>query len=348
MVFVHNSFLDSKHGKIGCTGCHGGDDTAREMKQAHATMVAAPSDGNAPICGSCHGDIAEQHGGSLHKSMKGYYHLIEKRLGRDISTDSELVAHFNAECGKCHASCGQCHVSRPVSVQGGFVRGHNFVTPPDNKENCTACHGSRVGAEFYGENEGIGADVHWIPNLKRCEFCHDAAAIHGSSSGANTRYEDQDLVRCESCHAASEHSNGYHAQHWGELACQVCHSQPYKNCNSCHTGGAGITGSSYITFKIAKNPDHSGLRSYKYAVVRHIPITRDTYASWGLPDLPNFDSEPTWKYASPHNIKRWTAQTDTTGGGACFDKCHKSKYYLTMQDLAPGEIEANRAYVLER
>jgi len=348
MVNVRPSFLDSKHGKIGCTGCHGGDATASEMEKAHTAMVAAPSDGENLICGTCHGDIAADHSGSLHKTMKGYYHLIEKRLGRDISTDSELVDHFNQECGKCHASCGQCHVSRPVSVQGGFVQGHNFFTPPDNKENCTACHGSRVGAEFYGENEGLAADVHWIPNVKRCEFCHDAASIHSTSSGARTRMEDTDIIRCESCHSGSQSSNRYHRKHWGELSCQVCHSQPYKNCNSCHTGGAGITGSSYMTLKIAKNPLLSTSRPYQYVTVRHIPIARDTYASWGIADLPNYDSVPTWKYATPHNIKRWTAQTDTSGGAACAEKCHKSSYYLTLDDLPAEEVEANRAYVLTR
>lgn len=313
-------------------------------------MTAAPSDGAGQICGSCHGDVTALHNGSLHKSMKGYYHLIEQRLGRDISNDAELVGHFNKECGKCHASCGQCHVSRPVSVQGGFVDGHNFLPRPDLRENCTACHGSRVGAEYFGENESEGpiADVHWIPNVKRCEFCHDAASLHSSSPGARTRYEDTDLVRCESCHMGDKSANRYHAVHWEDLACQVCHAQPYKNCNSCHTGGAGITGSSYLDLKIAKNPLPASVRSYKYVVVRHIPVSRDTYASWGLSDLPQYDSVPTWKYASPHNIKRWTAQTETASEEMCSAKCHKSDYYLTLEDLAAEEVEANRAIVLTR
>ena len=348
MVYVRSSFLDSKHGKINCTGCHAGDAAANTKETAHVGLVAAPSDGDRQICGSCHGDVASNHNSSLHKTMKGYYNLIEKRLGQDISTDPAIVGEFNKECGKCHASCGQCHVSRPVSVAGGFIDGHNFLATPNMKENCTACHGSRVGAEFFGENEGVSADVHWIPNVKRCEFCHDASAMHGSSPAAQTRYEDADMVRCESCHQSANTSNRYHVKHWNELSCQVCHSQPYKNCNSCHTGGAGITGSSYLALKIAKNPLASASRPYKIVTVRHIPISRDTYASWGIPDLPLYDSLPTWKYATPHNIQRWTAQTDTTGGAACMTRCHNSSYYLTLEDLAAGEIEANRNIVLTR
>ena len=211
---------------------------------------------------------------------------------------------------------------------------------------CTACHGSRVGAEFFGENEGLKSDVHWIPKVMRCERCHTAQAMHSSSPGAEHRYHDEDMVRCEDCHEKGD--NQYHAQHWGGLSCQVCHSQPYKNCNGCHTGGQGITGSSYMAFKIAKNPKLSERRPYKIVTVRHIPIARDTYAAWGLADLPDYDSEPTWKYATPHNIQRWTAQTDTTKASWCGGSCHASDYYLTLEDVDPAEVEANKDIVLTK
>ena len=348
MVLVKDSFLSSTHGQFGCTACHHGDDTATDKEAAHAGLVAMPSDSTDVFCGGCHEATMEKHQSSLHVSQKGYYALIEKRLGRDVSTDENIVPMFNKECGKCHASCGQCHISRPISTGGGFVDGHNFFGEPEQKLNCTACHGSRVGAEYFGENEGIKSDVHWIPNVKKCSYCHSAEAMHGSSPGAEHRYDDEDMVRCEDCHEGTKEANQFHETHWGDLACQVCHSQPYKNCNGCHTGGEGITGSSYMTFKIAKNPRKSDLRPYDIAVVRHIPISRDTYASWGIADLPNYDSEPTWKYATPHNIQRWTAQTDTTGSVWCGVKCHGSDFFLTLDDLDPDEVEANKEYVLTR
>jgi len=347
MVLVNSSFLTSNHGALGCVGCHEGNPDAKGKEEAHVGLIAAPSNSNSEqTCGGCHGGIVADHQKSLHRTQAGYFRRIENRLGRDISTDSTVVAHFNTECGKCHASCGQCHVSRPVSVQGGFLSGHNFQIIPSMRENCTACHGSRVGAEYFGENEGVKADVHWIPQVRRCDYCHSGSAMHGSSAGADYRYADQDMVTCEECHQASQTANIYHTQHWGTLACQVCHSQPYKNCNSCHTGGAGITGSSYLAFKIAKNPIPL-LRRYQVVTVRHIPVSRDTYASWGIADLPLYNSESTWKYASPHNIQRWTAQTDTSGTSVCSEKCHNNDaLFLTMSDLAPEEVEANRQLLL--
>ena len=37
------------------------------------------------------------------------------------------------------------------------------------------------------------------------------------------------------------------------LSCQVCHAQPYRNCNGCHVGGDMLTGSSYCAFEIGRN-----------------------------------------------------------------------------------------------
>lgn len=353
MVLVKSSFLESTHGQFGCVACHQGDPAASDKQAAHLSLVAAPSDSQAVFCGGCHQEIMEKHQSSLHANMNGFYSLIEKRLGRDISQDPVVLPKFNKECGKCHASCGQCHISRPFSVNGGFIDGHNFSSRPSMKENCTACHGSRVGAEYFGENEGIKSDVHWIPNVKQCTFCHSGAEMHASSAGAGHRYDDQDMKRCEDCHSRkpadpAKSENAFHKKHWGDLSCQVCHSQSYKNCNGCHTGGQGITGSSYMAFKIAKNPRLSSERPYKIVPVRHVPIARDTYASWGIANLPNYDAEPTWKYATPHNIQRWTAQTDTTGSAWCGAKCHDSEFYLTADDLAPDEIEANKLIVLAK
>ncbi len=349
MVLVKESFLNTTHGQLGCTACHLGDSKAIDKQTAHIGLVAMPSDSVDVYCGGCHAGTMAKHRTSLHANVEGYFTLIEKRSGVDIRQDPSIRPKFDQECGKCHASCGQCHITRPISVGGGFVNGHNFKKSPDNTLQCTACHGSRVGAEYKGENEGLKSDVHWIPNVMKCEACHTGAAMHASSVDADHRYHDDDLVQCEECHDKGE-DNVFHNTHWGGLACQVCHSQPYKNCNGCHTGGAGITGSSYIDFKIAKNPKQSDRRPYKIAVVRHIPIARDTYADWGL-DLPHYDSEPTWKYASPHNILLKTAQTDTTGGKRCGASCHGSDLYLTLDDLQthyPDEVEANKNIVLEK
>ncbi len=115
---------------------------------------------------------------------------------------------------------------------------------------------------------------------------------------------------------------------------------------------------SYMDFKIGLNPapDH---RDYKYVTLRHIPIAKDTYASWNL-SLPEFTSMPTWKYTVPHNIRRWTVRTQADSGESCYENCHidgeQNREYFLLQDSLeaqfpafeyPGEIEANRSVVVD-
>jgi hypothetical protein len=356
MVHVSSDFLNTNHGKIKCVACHGGDETSDDKDGAHQNIIVLPSDNEATFCSSCHEGISNNYSVSLHKKQQGYLKRIENRLGYSIENDATLMGHFDKECGKCHVSCGQCHVSRPVSVKGGFISGHNFGEPTRDN-NCVACHGSRVGAEYMGQNESYYADAHrYKPGGAKCTFCHSGDEMHSSGAEFDYRYLDTDMPRCEYCHDEKKDANIYHQKHWADqdnpsLSCHVCHSQPYKNCDGCHTGGSGITGSSYFKFKIAKNKFNleSVNRVYDYVTVRHIPIAPDTYASWGIADLPNFDSEPTWKYTTPHNIQKWTAQTDTTGTyGKCGANCHDSReYYLMNSDLLDYEIEANKSIIMD-
>jgi len=355
MVLVDNSFLSTKHGSVGCIACHKGDKNAYDKETAHVNLVAAPSENDALYCSTCHNEIVSNYASSLHKTQKGYFKRIENRLGYSIENDPGIREEFDKECGKCHVSCGQCHISRPVSVKGGFINGHNFGAPTRDN-NCVACHGSRVGAEYLGQHDDYEADVHrYKPGGSNCNLCHSGMEMHGTGEEFDYRYLNTDMPRCENCHSDIDNSNSYHQMHIASsfaptLSCQVCHSQEYKNCNSCHTGGSGITGESYFKFKIAKNKFNLGSanRNYDYVTVRHIPIAPDTYASWGIADLPNFNSKPTWKYTTPHNIKRWTARTDTTGGGGCSSKCHNStEYYLTSDDLFDYETEANQSIIMD-
>jgi thiosulfate/3-mercaptopyruvate sulfurtransferase len=108
-----------------------------------------------------------------------------------------------------------------------------------------------------------------------------------------------------------------------------------------------------MTYKIGNNYLKSSNRPYDYIVVRHIPIIQDTFDSWGVTDLPNFDNVPTWKYATPHNIQRWTARTDTTGGvSRCSEKCHdrsepsELNTYLRDTDLKVYEEKANETVII--
>jgi len=323
---------------------------------AHTEMVADPSVEASEHCGACHATTTANYGTSLHKSFNGYKTLFETRSGITFDSHPELEEEFKNECGKCHVTCGQCHVSRPISVKGGLVQGHKFLATPSQSDNCTACHGSRVGEEYTGSREGYRADVHYIPNTMTCNDCHSGAEMHGNGTVYGTRYQTPAMPRCEDCHGDAAEANTFHSQHWGQLSCQVCHAQDYKSCNKCHVGGAGIAEPSYITFKIGRNPI-PGEREYDYVTLRHVPIATDTYSEWGVGDLANYEALPTWKYASPHNIQRWTDRTSVDDGNgdpvASCDACHNTAdeggFFLRQADLdtmSVREADANRAMIV--
>lgn len=325
-----------------------------DKSSAHAGIVADPSVDAVENCGRCHAGIVNNFATSLHYNFTGYETLFERRSGLNLDDHPELRDDFTGECGQCHATCGQCHVSRPTSVKGGLVQGHRFLPVPNQSQQCTACHGSRIGEEYTGSREGYAADVHYVQGGMNCMGCHQDVLMHGDGTVYETRYQPTALPRCENCHSDVADINSWHSQHWGELSCEVCHSQDYKSCNKCHVGGAGTAEPSYITFKMGRNPipEHS---EYSYVVLRHIPIAEDTYSPWGVTDLPGFTSMPTWKYASPHNILLWTARTDTTGGLTCGERCHNTPdgvagWFLRQADLdameTTREQEANRPYIV--
>jgi thiosulfate/3-mercaptopyruvate sulfurtransferase len=316
---------------------------------AHDGLVAYPSEDAQKYCGSCHPTETNSFKNALHYTQEGYFERFKIRSGYDLRAagHEEEMKGFKADCGKCHATCGQCHVSRPRSTMGGFIsgQGHEFKKTPTLQENCTACHGSRVGEEYTGSHEGLQPDVHYYKYAKRCEFCHTGSEMHGGDGTPLTyRYseENNSMPKCENCHVASKDdtANQYHQMHWAgnsgvTLACQVCHAQTYKNCNGCHAG-KGITGSSYLTFEIGKNYLNQNKRyqDYDYITVRHIPVAPNTFEEWGISDLMNFESsEPTWKLTTPHNIQRWTPQTKPAEGATCSAACHNSDYYLREQDV---------------
>ncbi len=327
----------SAPGAAGCVQCHADEDWTSS-------------------CDACHGGIADATAGSLHTNLWGEKKAIEDRCGCTFEGGG-FEDLYDQKCGGCHTTCGQCHVSRPSSVEGGFPKfggiiysGHRFNRTPDMTENCTACHGSRVGTDFLGQIEGNLQDTHRSRGFN-CSSCHTAGELHGDGGGPGGQYEHryqvESMPRCEDCHGALP-ANDYHDAHvngfadGANLQCQVCHSQPYKNCTNCHNLVADPTTDKYdiepsrVQFKIAQNP--SPYRTeYDYVVVRHTPIDPDTYADWGLA-LPNYLDKTTWQYSSPHNILRWTAQTTPPeGSSSCSASCHGTP--VTVDGIFLREID---------
>ena len=170
---------DENHGEIGCDECHGGDPNEPDWKKAHIGVVKDPSYPDpSETCGVCHEDIAENYKTSLHVSLSPIKKMTDIRANLDKSVHKKVDAAREGHCSSCHSSCGQCHISRPDSVEGGLLEGHLFQKRPPMQQVCTACHGSRIGKEYFGENKGFKPDIHKEKYFK-CSKCHSGDEMHG-------------------------------------------------------------------------------------------------------------------------------------------------------------------------
>ena len=342
------TYAQDVHSHINCTECHGGR-AIDDFEQAHNGMVTKVVNSPA-VCGRCHVDTGEPAFNSLHNTLRGYDTVLYERSAPE---HHEVIEEMQANhCDSCHASCGDCHVSQPSSVGGGLLEGHTFVSKPSMSRNCTACHGSRVKNEFYGSNEGIPSDVHFRARMD-CSECHTADSMHGMGmEDVNHRYDGAQDPSCESCHPNTMSADSDIRQHQlhqaDTMACQVCHSTSYINCVNCHVEQTeeGVpfftVEDNFMGFYVGLNPERTEDRPYKYVPVRHVPIDRDSFSYYGDDLLPNFDSRPTWVYATPHNIQRITPQNER-----CM-RCHENNdVFLTPDDVTDDEWLANQAVMLE-
>lgn len=360
-VLIDTDFLDEDpHGSdLSCVDCHGGDPESQDYATAHEGVLKDPSYPDpSKTCGECHEEIAEQSEANLHMTLLPFKNKIYLRADQAPCVREKIDCAMNSHCMTCHSSCGQCHVSRPESVEGGFVEGHLFQKTPPVDTNCTSCHGSRIGKEFHGENEGISPDIHHNKYCMSCDRCHSGDEMHGIVTDKEPfdRYEVANRSRCEDCHKTTEPGKAQgdnqakdlvhpsHAIHKDKVSCQVCHSMPYKNCYGCHVGRdkSGktyfATDPSKMDFKIGLNPKVTEDRPEKYVTVRHIPVSPKLFDFYVKDALTGVDKVPTWKFATPHNIQLKTPQNEN-----CLS-CHgNNKLFLTEKDVAESwEVKANK------
>ncbi|MCA1788616.1 MAG: hypothetical protein LC667_01830 [Thioalkalivibrio sp.] len=389
-------FLSSAHGPdysgdlhhpLSCQHCHGGQPNGSfsTMEEAHVGVIPNPSEfGNSgclachdgsdalgvvrSACDGCHSDIVTKTSNSLHTTQQGYFTSIEQRGGH---YQESMSGYFDARCADCHTSCGQCHVTRPQSVGGGFMlkggtslTSHRFYRTPDMNEQCTACHGTRVGDDYQGVLTN-NPDLHYNKGMN-CVSCHTAGEIHGDGTAYGHMYEVAGMPRCEDCHTADIavdtgggcavcHVDGFgtpptvpqaaihHAHHvetsgancghchdpvpatvMPNMQCQACHSQPYKNCSNCHEH-------TFDSYEIDPS-------TIQFKIARNpsphreeydISVVRQVAVS---PEtyanwgitLTAFEDKPTWLYSSPHNIRISTLQTAAVEGESCSYSCHQS------------------------
>ena len=334
-----------------------------------------PSTPDNELCaGACHGEETELFHTGLHYDTRGITHPKYSQIGKraDVSKLELVEEALTNHCSGCHTTgCGECHISRPVSTGGGFIKGHVFNKTPKATTNCTGCHGSRIekemlakgGEDINGDPVETVADVHWNPNAMTCDACHSGHAE--DLTYVDYRYDQPNPPRCEDCHQdqVEDESIQMHSIHAVAgsgaplLQCQICHSQPYNNCNGCHVKKSD-EGSCYFEldkswfdFKIGKNPLKDVTRPYDFVLLRHVPVARDTFQFYGDDLLTNFNVLPTWKYATPHNIlKEIKVGTETQPlpqVDGC-DGCHgHAELFLTEGVVETDELEANAPVIVD-
>ncbi|HSO11212.1 MAG TPA: cytochrome c3 family protein [Anaerolineales bacterium] len=350
----NEKFSQTTHGKQTCTDCHNGVQSA-DKDDAHEGLIASPSAQPDKYCGECHEEQTTTYPFALHSTQEGYWTAINARSVPE--NHPALEEMFGNHCASCHTTCGECHVSQPKNVGGGLFTGHVFEKTPPMTRSCTACHGSRVGNEFLGKNEGFPGDVHFREARMNCVKCHEGADLHGSATDAANadthRYAGTEDPECVDCHPTTlpgGDENPMHQSHGDNLSCQVCHSITYTSCDGCHVAISQKSGNpffeteaTYSTFLIGRNPNPTEERPYKYVPVRHVPIAATSYQFYGENLLPNFDVLPTWMYATPHNIQRNTPQN------ASCEACHAGDgaIFLTADKIKAEEMQANSAVIVE-
>ena len=346
-VLVAIDFLDSNHGEIACETCHGGNADAPDKSLAHEGLVPSPSLSDPEgTCGECHEEIAASAKNSLHMTLAPFATILKSRANDDQYKTIDMGNERH--CSQCHTSCGGCHVSRPASVGNGFVNGHIFKARSDLLNQCTACHGSRIGNEYLGKR-GQG-DIHAIKGNMVCVDCHKAEEMHAAApKNLKGRYHLKEAAKCTDCHKDLQRGEiRNHNIHIGKVQCQACHSQTYTNCYSCHTG-TDNEGLPYYT----NQKDIEGIKiglayeadvpaaDFNFMLVRHIPIDPELFAHYEKDVFARFDEVPSWKRASPHNIQRKTWQTATC------NHCHGNRdLFLSNKDLLDYEIKANKKVVV--
>ena len=349
-----DAFSQTTHGQQTCTDCHNGVQTSPDKDAAHQGLIVSPSAEPEKYCGECHEEQTATYPFSLHSTQQGYWTAINTRsVPEDHPALDEM---FNNHCATCHTTCGECHVSQPKNVGGGLFTGHVFEKTPPMTRSCTACHGSRVGNEFLGKNEGFPGDVHFRQGRMSCVKCHEGSELHGSASDMESaeanRYGDMEAPKCVDCHpttATGGDENPMHQSHGDQLSCQVCHSVTYTSCDGCHVAVSEKSGNpffeteaTYPTFMIGRNPNPTDGRPYEFVPVRHVPVAATSYQFYGENLLSNFNALPTWVYATPHNIQRNTPQNESC------EVCHGGdlSIFLTEDKVNAEELEANQSVIV--
>lgn len=357
----YEAYKKSGHYALGCVTCHNGTNNTADKQLAHSgDFVSHPSSIADQKCATCHESIVDKFETSIHNGT-GQKRKVTIRSGLSGPEDfDQLPAHqiegYNKNCATCHGTCGNCHIVRPPIAGGGLSNGHSFNKTPDMVNICVSCHVSRGGHAYLGVASGTKPDVHLTQNSFDCLSCHNGNELHGDGTMVEQRYAYAELPTCDNCHTNINTSNVYHTLHVDDFNCQVCHSQDYNNCGSCHIHGDGARVPSYLGFKIAANPLPEIKKGFDFTLVRRTLAAPDNWEVYDVDEYANFDAFPTYNYTSPHNLLRWTSRTTVEAGQSCSYNCHirneggtlvNKNLYLFEEDLLDWEKNATTGITVD-
>ncbi len=355
------AYKTSGHYSMGCIACHNGTDKTDNKELAHSgNFISHPSAYAETKCAGCHKEIVDNFKTSIHNGT-GQKRKVTIRSGLNGPEDFDKLPQHQIEgytnnCATCHGTCGNCHIVRPPIGGGGLSNGHNFNKTPDMINVCVTCHVSRGGHAYLGVAPGTKPDVHLTSKSFTCLDCHNGEELHGDGVKVDQRYAYSKLPSCDECHKEINTKNMYHTEHYDDFNCQVCHSQNYNNCGSCHIHGEGARVPSYLGYKIAVNPLPDIKSGYDFTLVRRTLAAPDNWEVYGVDEYANFDSFPTYNYTSPHNLLRWTTRTKVETGTSCSSNCHirneggvfiNKDLFLFQNDLLDWEKNATNPITVD-
>jgi len=239
------SFASSVHARegVGCTSCHGGDDTTLDSQSAHRGEFRSLSDRSEipGVCAECHASQERMRPYNLPVDQYALYQT--SRHGMAVAGGDDRAA----VCTDCHGA----HEIRAADDPQSTVYGRNI---PDT---CGRCHADAALMEPYGLDPQVTANYRSGVHGKALLDAHQSAApnctsCHGVHGGAPPSFGDIDKV-CGSCHEKARRAFLAGAHYEGMLAaelpeCAACHAHHAirqidvaaiaSSCSECHDQGS--------------------------------------------------------------------------------------------------------------
>jgi len=225
-------FEASKHGSMGCVGCH-------------STITKLPHAGKpGPVkCATCHDNQVKAYAKSVHglalkngmsdsatcASCHGSPHLI---LGASDPASKMAKKNLPDTCGACHSNPDflakhNIPFAKPVEAYRASLHGREVAKGNSSAASCSDCHGSHD----ILPSQDPKAQMNRARVAETCGVCHpDVQSIYADSvHGLAVKRGSKDSPTCTGCHgehnilAHSEPGSLVNATRVSTVTCGRCH-----------------------------------------------------------------------------------------------------------------------------